>query len=554
MASQPSVFEMIHTVLADSKEKLASQTASVVSKPKTKTSSAGSQRRQSVDFLKIADACDHLAKHIHLVNDERTPREKLAEYAAIRKAIEKKAFEVGNTNIGDPTLAGYQGEGDKGEHQSKEAPGDSQPPKNPPLDSGAPNPGGSDTAIEARPNLTPGENPAEAGDQGEATDAHQSPDSTSPTEAPNPEDAANAMETNKDMMMAEQPADVLKQAASQSPTYRRLWGNRDMQVKVAVAAKQAKAAVILLQKAASAGVARQVAVKMAAKKFGPQITKIAEDALYPAQISAGTEPELQSDPGTPSALMQGSEAGVNTPRETAPNTGEGSGRQHLGSNESAINMTKGQAKTQNKGALGEILAEPALSSAHDKTLDQSLDNTSSAGVKISAARASAARELLRRFQDSSPENARKVASVLRKKAQPDQASVAPGGGAPPGPGEMTAVPDETAPASEPSPMPEGELAPEELEGGEGLEGETPMVSDEALEAAESGVTPEELAQAEQLLAMQGLAEGSEGGEEQEEEPGEGEGDEKASQGMGSPSMASPSMPMGGGMSGGSPMM
>ena len=550
MASRTSVFEMVHSVLAESKEKLASQTktASATSRPKTKTSSAGSQRRQSVDFLKIADACDHLAKHIHLVNDERTPQEKLAEYAAIQKAIEKKAADtwpaVGKDAPDDPSLAGYQDTGDKGEHQEKEAPPESQSPKTPPLDSGAPNPGGPNTAIQALPNLTPGENPAEAGGQGESTDAHQTPESTSPTEAPNPMDPENAMETNKDMMMPEQPADVLKQAARQSPTYRRVWGDAEMQSKVAAAAKQAKAAIVMLQKAAQSGVPRGMAVKLAQQKFGSAITKVAEDALYPAQISAGTDPALQTDPGTPSVLSQGSEAGVNTPREAAPNVGEGSGRQYIASNEAAMNMTKGQAKTQNKGALGEILTEPALSSAHDKSLDQSLDNTSSAGVKISAARASAARELLRKFQESSPENARKVASVL-KKAEPDSASVAPGGGAPPGPSEMTAVPDENAPASEPSPMPEGQAIPEEPEGEE-----TPVVSDEALQAAESGVTPEELAQAEQLLAMQGLAGEVQAGEEQEEAPGAEEEAEKGSQGMG----MSPSMPMsspgGGGMGGG----
>jgi hypothetical protein len=552
MASRTSVFEMVHSVLVESKEKLASQTktASAISEPKKKISSAGSQR-QGVDFLKIADACDHLAKHIHLVNDERTPHEKLAEYAAVKKAIEKKAFDVGNTNIDDPSLAGYQGTGDKGGHQEEEAPGESQPPKSPPLDSGAPNPGGPDTAMKATPAMTPGDNSAEAGQQGESTDAHQTPENPSTTEKANPMDAANAMETNLEMMMPEQPTDVLKQAAK-SATFRRVWGVKDGREKVAAAAKQAKQAIILLQKAAQSGVPRNVAVKVAQTKFGADITKIAEDALYPAQISAGTEPELQSDPGTPSALMQGSEAGVNTPREAAPNTGEGSGRQNLSSNESAINLTKGQAKSQNKGALAEVLTEPALSSAHDKTLDQSLDNTSSAGVKISAARTGAARELLRKFLETSPENAQKVASLLRKKAQPDAASVVPGGGIGPSPGEMTAVPDETVPASEPSPMPEGglpgELPPELAAEGE----ETPEVSDEALQAAEAGVTPEELAQAEQLLAMQGLA-GETGIGEGAEESGAEEEAEKGSQGMGmSPSMGSSQMSSGagGGMSGG----
>jgi hypothetical protein len=187
----------------------------------------------------------------------------------------------------------------------------------------------------------------------------------------------------------------------------------------------------------------------------------------------------------------------------------------LSSVESAINATKGQAKQQNKGALGEVLTEPSMSKSHDKALHESLDNTSGAGVKISSAQANAARELLRKFQDSSPENHKKLAALAKLSMDPD---VAAGGGvAPEATGEMSPMPDDEA----------------SLEEG-GVEGPSP----EAMEAAAAGVTPEEVAQAEELLAAQGVAEEAAAGEEAGA-PGAGEKDSQM--GMG-PGMA-PSAPM-----------
>jgi hypothetical protein len=293
---------------------------------------------------------------------------------------------------------------------------------------------------------------------------------------------------------------------------------------------RAQQAVTMMVKAASSNTPAKLARSMIVKTMGEDAVKLAEDALFPAKIDAGTEPELQSDPGSPSVLMQGSEAGVNTPRETAPTSGEGGGRNLLASNEAAINATKRDAKTQNKGALAEVLNEPAMSASSDKTLGQSLDNTSSAGVKISSARANAARELLRKFQEASPENAQKLAHLV--KAADEQ--VAPGGGMPPGPGEMTGVPDEIAPAEEPAVPPEA------------MEETAAPVSDEALEAARAGVTPEELAQAEALLAQQGLeGGGTEEGAMEPEVAGEAGKESNMPMGGGAPGGGMPpSMPGG----------
>jgi hypothetical protein len=244
---------------------------------------------------------------------------------------------------------------------------------------------------------------------------------------------------------------------------------------------------------------------MIRKRYGDEFVKAAEDAINPANISGGGgKPLLQTESGVPNALMQGSEVGNNTPRETAPTSGEGGGRELLSSVEAAINATKRQAKQQNKGALAEVLSEPAMSSAHDKTLAQSLDNTSSAGVKISSAQADAARELLRKFQSESSENADKLAARMKLAQDPDMAAApaappkpAPPGSAPPGE-EPGAAPEAVPPAAGP---PDAGMTPPPEAGMGG--GEEMPVSDEALEAVKAGVTPEEVAEAEQLLAAQG---------------------------------------------------
>ena len=156
----------------------------------------------------------------------------------------------------------------------------------------------------------------------------------------------------------------------------------------------------------------------------------------------------------------------------------------------------------------ELLTEPALTEQTDRALQESLDNTSSAGVKISAAR-----EMLRKFAKASPKNAKKLAHVLKKVAE----------------GEATpqrAVP-EAAPAG-PAVAPEmpmegpAEGMPAEMAGAEA------GPSEAALQAAAAGVTPEELAIAEALLSA-----GSGGAGEVAEAPMAGAGEtEKTEQGMG----------------------
>lgn len=454
----PSVFDMLKMVLDESREKLAAEssgsvkTAAAVAAPQPQRAIAG---YSTSELSKLADACDHLADNLHLVADNRSPVEKLAEYAAIHDAMLKRAEEAGDVSQSKA-------------HQTQGSKPESDPPETVTTDGSGTGVGGT-TAIPSEETNTPGES-MDAGESGASTQGHQSPKNTAPNEKPNRQDAATAMETNQEMMMPDQPEDVLKQAAMMSPTFQSLKYN------------PASVVVGLLEKAAQSGIRPEAAITLIRRKYGDEFVKAAEDALNPASISGGTEPLLQSDAGTPSPLSQGSEAGVNTPRkETGPRSGQAADA--LASVESAINLTKRHAKAHNKSALGEVLTEPALSSAHDKTLQVSLDNTSEAGVKISSAQADAARELLRKFMDTSPENAQKLAYRMKLAQDPDMAAAPPA-------------------AAEPAAAPPPEVAPEEEMAEE--EGEAP-VSDEALEAAKAGVTPEEVAEAEQLLAAQGMA-------------------------------------------------
>ena len=117
------------------------------------------------------------------------------------------------------------------------------------------------------------------------------------------------------------------------------------------------------------------------------MTKAAEDAINPAKISAGA--------AVPPETSMAGEAGG------APAGGMPEGPRGLvGSNEAAINYQKREAKAPVKAQLARVLTEPALSAAHDRTLDQAFDNTGKAGVKIaSSVRAMAARAVLEKLAE-----------------------------------------------------------------------------------------------------------------------------------------------------------
>lgn len=521
MKRRPSVFEMIHQVVADSQElvKMAATGDDKVESEKKDEAEEGEGNAKTKvaafsGHLKVAEQCEFLADNLHLVEDQRTPAEKLAEHIAIQQALLKSAEEMATA----------------------------------PLTTGVA-PGGSHSAMLATPNMTPGGNPAEAGQSGEATSANQGEKVTKPGEHNYPTDAGNLMPTNLGMMAGEQPVEVLKQSAAQAEAILIKMVNdgllpaeklAEFKSKQAFAAtpeghkfdaETYKAQAEAAHKAGLAhkkyreeaggrtGVATAADILLApglggkasylsrlnnelmerhmdyaAKKheeghnaynpLGGYLTpsrfekkgsvqvprrfaqallgKFAADAENPAQISAGSTPALQAVAGEPEVVSQGSETGELTPRQFAPTSNQGDGRQYVGSNDAAIGYTKGEAKRPQKRALGEVVTEPALSAAHDHVLAQSLDNTSSAGVKISAAR-----NVLKKVASTSPANRKRLDEMIK-----------------------------AAIAGEPIPAPGAEL------GGaaHALAAEPPPVSDAALSAAAEGVTTDQLATAQQMLA------------------------------------------------------
>lgn len=109
------------------------------------------------------------------------------------------------------------------------------------------------------------------------------------------------------------------------------------------------------------------------------LLKVAEDALNPAQISAGKEPKV------PAGVSDSSQPG-------------GSVSPHVGSNEEAASMSPRDAQAQPKKDMKAYIDEPMQTSSTDKVLNNAFANTGKAEAKIASdQQVSAAKELLARL-------------------------------------------------------------------------------------------------------------------------------------------------------------
>jgi hypothetical protein len=106
-----------------------------------------------------------------------------------------------------------------------------------------------------------------------------------------------------------------------------------------------------------------------------KLMKIAEDAINPAQISAG--PASAQGAEAPDGVS-GSEDGPEPPKPGPANTQASL----IGSNESAINYDKRQAKANMRSDMSNLLNEPMQASSGDSTLQTMLDHTAQSGAKI----------------------------------------------------------------------------------------------------------------------------------------------------------------------------
>jgi hypothetical protein len=125
-------------------------------------------------------------------------------------------------------------------------------------------------------------------------------------------------------------------------------------------------------------------------------TKVAEDAINPAQISAGA--------AVPPDTSASGEAGGQ------PVGGAPQGPSSLvGSNESARDYKRDQAYSPRKGELKQYFNEPALTMSTDKTLAEAFDHTSQAGTKFASAgvgtgtKVAAARAVLSKLAEEAEE-------------------------------------------------------------------------------------------------------------------------------------------------------
>lgn len=130
--------------------------------------------------------------------------------------------------------------------------------------------------------------------------------------------------------------------------------------------------------------------------------KMAADAESPAKIQG-----KHSD--APPDATQAEEGVPAQPSETSKQ------ESMVGSNQSAINFTKQQAKAVPKKRMSEVLGEPAQKKSTDPVLHENLDATSGAGVKLSSAtKVAAARALLHKIAaegaspDATPEQKAKA--------------------------------------------------------------------------------------------------------------------------------------------------
>ncbi len=114
------------------------------------------------------------------------------------------------------------------------------------------------------------------------------------------------------------------------------------------------------------------------------LQKLAGEDVLKANISA----ERSANPLAGMGQLETTDATQASPHQAGDASGGGFGNQArrlIGSNQAAIDATKGDAKGPVKTQLSEVLEEPALSSSTDPVLDDNLRNTGKAGVKIAAA-------------------------------------------------------------------------------------------------------------------------------------------------------------------------
>lgn len=126
--------------------------------------------------------------------------------------------------------------------------------------------------------------------------------------------------------------------------------------------------------------------KIAAELRKSVMKKLAGEDVMKANIEA----EASANPLAGMGQLETFDASKAAPNQAGDASGGGFGNQArrlIASNSAAIDATKRDAKGPVKSQLSEVLDEPALSSSTDPVLENNLQNTGNAGVKIAGVRA-----------------------------------------------------------------------------------------------------------------------------------------------------------------------
>ena len=183
-----------------------------------------------------------------------------------------------------------------------------------------------------------------------------------------PATAANAMATDVDTTHPEQPVDPMGNAHASNAAQ-----------KTAAALVQSNLAVLQKLAKVDTGSVKKVEGKEASALALSNLAllhKLAEDAINPAQISGGGATAQGAD--APSGVSA-AEEGPEPPKPAPANTQAGL----VGSNESAINYNKRDAKANMRADMAQLLNEPMQARSGDQVLSRTLDNDG--GAKIAAA-------------------------------------------------------------------------------------------------------------------------------------------------------------------------
>lgn len=206
-----------------------------------------------------------------------------------------------------------------------------------------------------------GKPPLEAGQSGHAI-AKDTPPKNPSTQADQSQvgNSNTGMQDNGEMMHGEQPVSpISNQSASIAPVH-----------PIKEASGLYASNLERLNKLAGKKAPPPPPAKAAPKMPSRPMQKKAEDSLNPAHIEAGKE-----------VPPDASASGKDVP--PVPSDVKSQVNQMISSNDAAIDYTKGEAKSDPKKDVNQVLEQPALTTSGDSVLQQVFNHTGDAGVKIS---------------------------------------------------------------------------------------------------------------------------------------------------------------------------